>query len=73
MSALVQIFICTHDGVNGLLFKTFDSNDLTDKLVQLHEDSMLREKYAMNGKKKAMDVFEDQKQFEKLRIILEQL
>jgi glycosyltransferase involved in cell wall biosynthesis len=61
------------DGVNGLLFKTFDSNDLTDKLVQLHRDSILREKYSMSGKQKAMDIFEDQKQFEKLRIILEQL
>jgi L-malate glycosyltransferase len=52
------------DGINGLLFKTFDSDDLADKLMRLQHESELRENLASAGKQKAMDLFESQKQFE---------
>ena len=58
------------DGVNGLLFKTFDVNDLTDKLIQLQKNSELRENYAIAGRHKALERFESQKQFEFLHKIL---
>lgn len=58
------------DGVNGVLFKTFDVNDLTDKLIQLQKNSELRENYAMAGRHKALERFENQKQFEVLHKIL---
>jgi len=58
------------DGVNGVLFKTFDSDDLTDKLIQLQKNSELRENYAMAGRHKALEKFESQKQFEFLHKIL---
>lgn len=61
------------DGVNGLLFKTFDTINLADQLALLEKSSELRQKYALNGKQKALDVFENQKQFEELQITLEQL
>lgn len=61
------------DSIDGLLFKTFDSNDLADKLALLQKDSMLREEYALKGKQKGLNVFESQKQFEQLQIMLEQL
>lgn len=59
------------DGVNGLLFKTFDADDLAEKLVVLQKDSKLREKYALKGKEKVLEVFESEKQFEVLQKILE--
>lgn len=58
------------DGINGLLFKTFDVDDLAEKLMQLEKNGKLRENYAMAGKQKALVRFENQKQFEELRIIL---
>lgn len=61
------------DEVNGLVFKTFDAEDLAGKLLRLHRDGGLREKYADGGKKKALNSFESQKQFEQLRTVLEQL
>ena len=59
------------DGINGLLFKTFDSDDLSDKLELLQRDSILRDMYALAGRKKALDVFESEKEFERLRDVLE--
>ncbi|MGZ5209187.1 MAG: glycosyltransferase family 4 protein, partial [Sulfuricurvum sp.] len=59
------------DGVNGVLVKTFDSDDLSDKLLLLQKESGLREKYAQAGKQKAMEEFESKKQFEQLRLMLE--
>jgi glycosyltransferase involved in cell wall biosynthesis len=59
------------DGVNGLLFKTFDSDELSDKLELLQRDSGLRERFAIAGNQKAMDMFESQRQFEHLRVTLE--
>ena len=61
------------DGVNGLLFKTFDSDDLADKLQKLYRDEVFTQTFAEAGKMKALEVFESEKQFEKLRILLEQL
>lgn len=55
------------DGINGLLFKTFDADDLASKLKVLQENSELREHYAHAGKVKAMDVFESRKQFDRLK------
>lgn len=55
------------DGINGLLFKTFDAVDLASKLKVLQENSELREHYAHAGKVKAMDVFESRKQFDRLK------
>lgn len=59
------------DGINGLLFKTFDADDLADKLVRLQQESGLREGYAIAGKQKALEMFESQKQFEILYKTLE--
>ena len=59
------------DGVNGLLFKTFDADDLADKLAKLQQENTLRKTFAMAGKEKALDIFESQKQFCALQNILE--
>lgn len=61
------------NGINGLLFKTFDAEDLADKLIRLYRDNSLREQYANAGKNKALEMFESQKQFEQLRLLLEQV
>lgn len=61
------------DGVNGLLFKTFDAEDLTLKLKSLQQDDMLRERFASAGRQKAAVQFESEKQFEALRKIMEEL
>ena len=58
------------DGVNGLFFKTFDSDDLAKKLALLERDSVMRAKYALAGREKAMDVFESEKQFDQLKNLL---
>lgn len=61
------------DGINGLLFKTFDSDDLAEKLAMLYRNSVFRQTFAEAGRAKALDVFESQKQFEELKTILENL
>jgi glycosyltransferase involved in cell wall biosynthesis len=61
------------DSINGLLFKTFDADDLADKLAFLQRNPELQEEYALMGKEKALDVFEGQKQFKALRTVLETL
>jgi glycosyltransferase involved in cell wall biosynthesis len=61
------------NGLSGLLFKTLSSDDLGDQLIILQKDITIRERYAKAGKEKAMEMFESQKQFEQLRIVLEQL
>ncbi|MFA6144676.1 MAG: glycosyltransferase family 4 protein [Sulfurimonas sp.] len=61
------------DGINGLLFKTFDSDDLSNKLELLQRDIALKERYVIAGKKKVMDVFESEKQFLELKKSLESL
>ncbi len=61
------------DGVNGLLFKTFHSDDLSQKLSALYNDENQRIMYATAGKEKALEYFESQKQFTELKKILEKL
>lgn len=61
------------DGVNGLLFKTFNSGDLAEKLTLLYRDSVFRQAFADAGKVKALNVFESQKQFLELKKVLESL
>lgn len=54
------------DGVNGLLFQTLDAEDLVRKLGTLAHDTPKRVAFAEAGRKKAMEKFESQKQFERL-------
>lgn len=61
------------DGVNGLLFKTFDSGDLAEKLTMLYRDGVFRQAFAEAGRVKALEVFESQKQFAELQKVLENL
>lgn len=61
------------NGINGLLFKTFDADDLAEKLAQVYNETELRMKYSAKGKEKALNVFESQKQFERLDKILNEL
>jgi len=61
------------DGINGLLFKTFDSDDLVYKLMRLQKEDRLREKYAVSGKQKVIEKFESEKQFKRLYKSLEEL
>lgn len=61
------------DGINGLLFQTFDSDDLAEKLSMLYRDSLFRQTFAEAGRSKALEVFESQKQFEELKTMLENL
>ncbi|MDD2266016.1 glycosyltransferase family 4 protein [Sulfuricurvum sp.] len=55
------------DGVNGVLFKTFDSDDLSVKLERLAYDIHMRMDFAKAGQLKAMEMFESQKQFKLLQ------
>lgn len=59
------------DGVNGVLFKTFDADDLADKLTTLYRTEGLKRHYADGGKAKALAVFESEKQFKALKKALE--
>lgn len=61
------------DGVNGLLFQTFASDDLAEKLALLEHDIVLRRTFAEAGKAKALDQFESKKQFGELQTSLENL
>lgn len=58
------------DGVNGLLFKTFDSDDLAEKLTLLYRDALFRQTFAEAGRAKALEIFESKKQFDALNTIL---
>lgn len=55
------------DGATGLLFKTFDSDDLSAKLETLAHDDHKRMEFAKAGQQKAMEMFESRKQFEQLQ------
>ncbi|MDD5716649.1 MAG: glycosyltransferase family 4 protein [Sulfuricurvum sp.] len=60
------------DGIDGLLFKTFDQNDLATKLERVYQDPSLRHLFARAGREKALEMFESRKQFEKLTDYLTQ-
>lgn len=59
------------DGINGLLFKTNDTTDLTKKIRLLVQEPMKRSELARAGEAKAFDKFESTKQFLKLAELLE--
>lgn len=61
------------NGQSGLLFQTFNSNDLAEKLYFLEKEHVLRNKYAAAGKTKALEMFESRTQFQQLRLFLEQV
>ncbi len=61
------------DGVNGVLFNTFDSEDLSEKLGVLYSDGNKRATYANAGKEKALEYFESQKQFAETATVLRNL
>ena len=61
------------DGINGLHFKTFDSDDLAEKLTILYREGVFRQTFAEAGRVKALEVFESQRQFEVLKTILEKM
>lgn len=50
----------------GLLFKSFDSDDLADKLLILYQNPALGQKYAQAAKQQAEDKFNDIKQFNRV-------
>lgn len=58
---------------NGLLFKTKNSLDLYEKLKFLYENKEKLKEFAIKGQEKANRMFDDKKQFEKLKNILEEL
>lgn len=55
------------DEINGLLFKTFDISDLAEKLTLLYQNSDTRQRFAEEGKVKALEKFESEKQFKVLK------
>lgn len=61
------------DGESGLLFKTFSSSDLVEKLLLLHQDGDLRDRMSDAGKIKAIKSFDSKYQFMKLQEILEKV
>jgi glycosyltransferase involved in cell wall biosynthesis len=61
------------DEKTGLLFEKNSSDDLAKKIRLLVEDSEFKNQLALAGKSKAMDIFNSNKQFEKLDEILETL
>ncbi len=61
------------NGVNGLLFESFNSDDLAKKLELLANDENLRLSLAKSGKNKADAKFSDEVHYEKIKEILENL
>ncbi|QEZ88622.1 glycosyltransferase, family 1 [Aliarcobacter cibarius] len=53
----------------GLLFESMNSKSLYEKLIMIEKDKELKEKLALNGKIKADDFFDNQKQFEEIKNI----
>ena len=61
------------DAKNGLLFEKKNSDDLAKKIKALMQKPELKQELAVNGRIKAKEVFQSEKQFEKLYEILENL
>ena len=55
----------------GLLFESMNSNSLYEKLLLIIKDIELKERLALNGKIKADNFFDSEKQFEEIKNILE--
>lgn len=61
------------DGQTGLLFDSRNSDSLAEKIELVYKDKELKDKLAENGRKKAQEVFEEVKQFDEVKSILESL
>lgn len=61
------------DEISGLLFKTFDSGDLAQKLTMLYRETIFRETFAEAGRAKVLEVFESEKQFDQLKKMLDDI
>lgn len=61
------------DMQSGLLFKSRDADSLADKIEMLYADKGLIEKLAEAGNKKAKKVFDEIKQFDEVKSILERV
>lgn len=59
------------DMQSGLLFKSMDSDSLAQKIELLYNDKELKKRVAEAGNKKAKEVFDELKQFEEVKNILE--
>ena len=60
------------DGVSGLLFDYLDAKDLAQKIELLYKDSKLKNSIAINGEKRAKELFDSKKQFIKMENILKE-
>ena len=60
------------DGIDGVLFER-NSDDLANKIKILYEDRELKEKLALAGQKKAIEMFDKNTQLEKLYKVVENL
>ncbi len=58
------------DGVNGLLARAFDSEDLTTCVMKLMNSPQLREEFVLRGEKIVREKFDNQKIFEQLEAII---
>ena len=61
------------DEKTGLLFESMNSDSLCEKLSLIIENEELKETLALNGKIKANEVFDSEKQFGNVKNILESL
>ena len=61
------------DQESGLLFKSFDSDDLAQKISTLYNYPQKRIEMAVDGQERAKELFDDTKQFEKVHNMLESL
>lgn len=61
------------DNKTGLLFKSKDFEDLSDKIKILYKDEKIKNEIAKAGKIKSDDMFSGEKQFYKLKTVLEKL
>jgi glycosyltransferase involved in cell wall biosynthesis len=61
------------DGKTGLLFENKNAQSLADKIALLMNDADLRKKVAEAGQEKCQEMFSNEKQFVKLKHILEEM
>ena len=61
------------DMQNGLLFESRDADSLAQTIELLYKDNELKKKLAESGRKKASEIFDENKQFEEVRDILENI
>lgn len=61
------------DGQTGLLFESRNADSLAEKIELLYNDKELKASLAENGRIKVQDVFEEVKQFDEVKSILESL